>query len=90
MCKPKVGVLWVSIALMEHILSDKFIRKKRNNCTVMRMLNREKVDTSFVKETVRSLPCTLAFVFTVRLLCEITIQRSRKFADVNQYLPLDP
>ena len=73
MCKPKVGVLWVSIALMEHILSDKFIRKKRNDRTVMRTLNREEVDTGCVKETVRSLPGALAFVFTARLLCEITI-----------------
>ena len=53
MCKSKVGLRRVSVALMEHIISDKVVRKKRDDCTVMRMLNRKAVDIGFVKETVR-------------------------------------
>ena len=53
MCKSKVGLRRVSVALMEHIISDKVVRKKRDGRTVMRMLNRKAVDIGFVKETVR-------------------------------------
>jgi hypothetical protein len=53
MCKSKVGVMWVSVALMKHILNDKVIRKKRGSRTVMSTLNREPTDSGCVKETVR-------------------------------------
>jgi hypothetical protein len=53
MCKSKVGLRRVSIALMEHIISDKVVRKERDGRTVMRMSNRELVKSGFVKETVR-------------------------------------
>jgi len=38
---------------MKYIISDKVVRKERDDCTVMRMLNREAADIGFVKETVR-------------------------------------
>jgi len=43
----------ISVALIEHILSDKVIGKRRDGCTVMRTSNREVVDSGFVKETVK-------------------------------------
>ena len=53
MCKSKVGLRRVSVALMEHIISDKVIRKEGGGRTVMRMLNREVAEIGFAKETVR-------------------------------------
>ena len=53
MCKSKVGMVRVSVALMEHIISDRIIRKKRDGRTVTRMSNREEANTGFVKVTVR-------------------------------------
>jgi hypothetical protein len=54
MCKSKVGVMWVSVALIKHILNDRVIRKKkRGSRTVMNTLNRELMDSGCVKETVR-------------------------------------